>query len=92
MTTDDGFPERTDFEGDALACDPSGCGCMDCIVGASVPLDSPRMHELAKAVANGRRFVNRSGEHLALVERYDGTVEFVELPRAQVILGVFPDL
>ena len=87
-----GFRLDTDFDGDALGLDPGGCGCTDCLVGNSIPIDSPRMKDLAQAAANGRKIVNRSGEHFALVERFDGIIEFVELPRAQVILGVYPDL
>jgi len=49
------------------------------------------MAALARAVAAGRKLVNRSGQHLALIERYTGEVEFVELPRAHSILGFYLD-
>lgn len=86
-----GFRRVTDFTGDAIGIDPAGCGCTDCLVGNSVPVDSPKMAALARAVAAGRKLVNRSGQHLALIERYTGDLEFVELPRAHSILGFYLD-
>lgn len=35
------------------AIDPPGCGCMECIVGEYIPLDSPYIDEVFEAVING---------------------------------------
>lgn len=84
-----GFPETTDFDADALGIDPVGCGCTDCLVGYSVPFDSPRMNALADAYVAGRRIVNRTNYMLVLVERFDGTMKFEEVT-AQTVIATFP--
>jgi hypothetical protein len=35
------------------AIDPPGCGCMECITGEYVPLDSPYINEVFEAILNG---------------------------------------
>lgn len=87
-----GLREQTDFIGDAIGIDPYGCGCTDCLVGNSIPLDNEwRMGQLAKAAAAGRQVINRSGQNFALVEALGGTVSFIELPRVHRVLNVFID-
>lgn len=84
-----GFPVETDWVDNALGIDPPGCGCMDCIVGASVPFDSPRMHNLAQAALAGRPIRNRTDYAIVLVERFDGSTEFEEL-RARTVVATYP--
>lgn len=35
------------------AIDPPGCGCLECIIGEYIPLDSPYIDEVFEAVLNG---------------------------------------
>ena len=84
-----GFPVETDWPDNALGVDPEGCGCTDCLIGASVPFDSPRMRQLAEAALAGRPIRNRTDYALVLVECFDGSVEFQEL-RARAVIGTYP--
>lgn len=60
----------TDFIGNAIGIDPSGCGCTDCIVGHSIPEDSSYLEELLRAhVEEGRDIVNRTYASALLVYR-----------------------
>lgn len=83
-----GLPVRTDWRDNAIGIDPEGCSCTDCLIGASVPIDSPRMQKLAEAAHAGRPIRNRTDYALVLVERFDGTVEFEEL-RARTVIGTY---
>ena len=84
-----GFPVTTDWPDNAIGIDPEGCGCTVCLVGASVPIDSPRIHDLAQAAIAGRAVRNRTDYALVLAERYDGSVAFEEL-RARTIYATYP--
>lgn len=67
----------TDFTNNAVGIDPPGCGCTDCIIGNSIPLDySWDMDELAKQAIRGRPVINRTSMPLALV-RSEPTIRAV---------------
>lgn len=77
----------TTFVNDAIRIDPSGCGCMDCFTGDSIPEDSPLMQELLDSAINeGRELIhlgdcqwvlyrNRYG-HGEIMGLYDGAREY----------------
>lgn len=63
--------DTTDFIGNAIGIDPSGCGCTDCIVGNSIPEDSSYLDELLRAhVEEGRGIVNRTYARVLLVYKH----------------------
>lgn len=63
--------DTTDFIGNAIGIDPSGCGCTDCIVGNSIPEDSSYLDELLRAhVEEGRDIVNRTYASALLVYKH----------------------
>lgn len=60
--------DTTDFIGNAIGIDPSGCGCLDCSIGNSIPENSPYMDELLRAhIEEGRDIVNRTHASVLLV-------------------------
>lgn len=60
--------DTTDFIGNAIGIDPSGCGCTDCLVGNSIPENSSDVEELLRAhVEEGREIVNRTYASVLLV-------------------------
>ena len=87
-----GLPIETDFDGNALGIDPAGCGCVDCLVGNSIPYDNTaQMNKLARAVAAGtRKVINRTNYSLIVVEDVFGEVRFEELLQAKIIHAVLP--
>jgi hypothetical protein len=55
------FREETDFINNAIGVDPANCGCVDCIVGNSLPEGDPRIPELIQEhFTEGRKIVNRT--------------------------------
>lgn len=58
--------DYTEFKHNAVGIDPAGCGCTDCIVGNSIPLDDFNLDELAKQAMAGRALNNRTGLPLVL--------------------------
>lgn len=62
------LPETTDFIDNAIGIDPAGCGCTDCIVRNSIPLDATSdIEELVRAhFMTGRKIINRSSSTLAI--------------------------
>jgi hypothetical protein len=73
--------EETDFIGDAIGIDPSGCGCTDCIVGNSIPLDQTHMiTELVRAhFEEGRRVIYRDGGAIVLYRSRNGEYKWEAL-------------
>lgn len=66
-TYDSRLPRTTEFPDDAIAIDPPACGCVDCLVGAAITLDSPLRLDLAMEhfhPAIRRPIINRSGHNL----------------------------
>lgn len=60
----DGLRIETEFEGNAFAIDPEGCGCTDCITGQAFhPSDE---WNLKKVLAQGRELINRTGHEVIL--------------------------
>lgn len=52
-----------DFVVGTFVIDPAGCGCTDCIVGESTPLDRVRGEDLLAAFATGKVTVlDRTGD------------------------------
>ena len=89
-----GLPVETEFMFNEIGIDPEGCGCTDCIVGNSIPLDDEaRIQSLALAVAEGARTaLNRTGSDLVLVEnRATGTYSFTTVPGSRVISVLRPN-
>lgn len=85
-----GLPKETGFTDNALAIDPDGCGCMDCLRNDAIHVsDSALMARLARAAAAGRVVINRSYGPLALVVPLEGEPKFVELREAHIIVGVY---
>jgi hypothetical protein len=79
----DGYDEyglrvETEFIGNALGVDPSGCRCTDCLVGNSIPFDNTaKLSNLARDVAAGdRKAINRTNYSLVVVEDMYGEVRF----------------
>lgn len=72
------LPETTCFYNDALAFDPAGCGCTDCIVGDSIPLDETK--KIATAIEEHfidyREIINRTGQSLVLYRNQDDEFDF----------------
>lgn len=58
----------TDFIDNAIAIDPTDCGCTDCIVGNSIPLHDTYNLELLAMMhfATGRKIINRSSRTLLI--------------------------
>jgi hypothetical protein len=53
---------ESEFESDAFVIDPPTCGCTDCLMGYSTPLDEVRIGDLLTAVLDfGMEIVDRSG-------------------------------
>lgn len=73
--------EETCFIGDAIGIDPSGCGCVDCQTGSSIPVDQTRLiTELVRAhFEEGRRIVYRNGAGIVVYRSKDGEYKWVEL-------------
>lgn len=73
--------EETDFIGDAIGIDPKGCGCTDCIVGNSIPLDQTHLiAELVRAhFEEGRRVIYRCGGAIVLYQSKNGEYKWEEL-------------
>ena len=85
-----GLPEETGFTDNALAIDPDGCGCMDCLRNDAIHVsDTAKMQRLAKAAAAGRVVINRSYGPLVLVMSFTGEPRFVEVRDAHAILGIY---
>jgi len=64
--------QDTEFQDNAIAIDPTGCGCTDCIIGDSIPLDSPSSDALLDIVLRNRPFINRTSVTVAIIELSDG--------------------
>lgn len=65
--------EDTEFIGNAIGIDPSGCGCTDCIVGNSMPSDDYKIDELIKAhLDGGRKIVNRTSGTIIMYKTGNG--------------------
>lgn len=62
------LPDTTDFIDNAIAIDPATCGCTDCIVRNSIPLDdTSAIEELVRLhFMTGRKIINRSSRTLAI--------------------------
>ncbi|MGY2116655.1 hypothetical protein ACW9HR_22345 [Nocardia gipuzkoensis] len=59
--------DSTDFQGNAVAIDPHGCGCTDCGTGYAVALDDlTSLGRLAEQAVAGRRLINRTSRPLLL--------------------------
>lgn len=53
---------ESDFGPTSFVIDPAGCGCTDCLVGYSTPLDDVRVAVLLTAVLDlGMHIVDRTG-------------------------------
>lgn len=87
-----GLPRTTDFADNAIGLDPYGCGCMDCLIGASIPFDqTQRVGALARAAAAGdRTVVNRTDYPLVLAKDAYGEARFVELSSTSEVVAVYP--
>ena len=52
--------DKTDFVDNAIALDPAGCRCTDCIIGDAFPEDDVDVDELVReATLVGRRVIDR---------------------------------
>jgi hypothetical protein len=86
-----GLPRETGFTGNAIAIDPAGCGCTDCILRYAIHVnDTANMERLAKAAVAGRKVVNRSYGGIALVVHFDGTPESIDVQKSHMLLAVLP--
>ncbi|WP_280412611.1 hypothetical protein [Nocardia asiatica] len=54
----------TVFRNNAIAIDPSGCGCTDCLCGDSIPYVFVDDEELVTQIMRGREVINRTDTEL----------------------------
>lgn len=89
------LPKTTDFIDNAIGIDPSGCGCTDCLVRNSIPLDhTSDIEELVRAhFMTGRKIVNRSSSTLAIYVNASAEVAVEALEcTGPVIDALAPDM
>lgn len=76
------LPDETDFIGNAIGIDPSGCGCLECGNGSSIPEDET--DRIAEAIAahftEGRDIISRIGCAIAIYQLRGGRYEFSVIP------------
>lgn len=66
----------TGFMENAIGVDPPGCGCTDCIIGDSIPIDDTyRMVDVAKDYFQGREIINRSSGMFSFTLMSDGVIQ-----------------
>jgi hypothetical protein len=53
------LPRRTEFKENAIAIDPAGCGCRECLVGSSFPENVVSHEMLLEAIVYQRPIIDR---------------------------------
>jgi hypothetical protein len=74
------------------AIDPPGCGCLECIIGQYIPLDSPYIDEVFEAVLNGDITPrNNQNDGTLIIYRTSGgyvgsTIDSTMLGRSDIVI------
>lgn len=84
--------DRTDFVDNKIAVDPSDCGCTDCIVGNSIPLnniDSSKLAALAMEYTSRKReVINRTGYLLEPFNDGNRAGFFIDRDNSKSLTGI----
>lgn len=78
------LPDETQFIGNAIGIDPSGCGCDGCTDGSSIPEDdTAHIAELIEEhFTQSREIINRTGSAIVVYQSRRDEYEFSYLPES----------